>query len=203
MMLRRVHILALLALALFIAGGNAAAVAPPADEQIRLDELVASVDADRRITPDEQALLEEARGRMLSAPARLGDVRGHWQVDVIRFDAGGIRRGASFQASIDDTADGVLGFARVGDSTAARQLLLPVRGEPQMLAMIGSAMQALMEHDPSEDAPASWREPAAFEQLSGGRLRRLDDGSLLLVLLSSQARFAIYHLSQLPDRPGA
>ncbi|MDR7191643.1 hypothetical protein J2W68_000345 [Luteimonas terrae] len=64
-------------------------------------------------------------------------------------------------------------------------------------------MQALTEHDPSEDVPLSLREAAPFEQLSGGRLRRLDDGSLLLVLLSSQARFAIYHLSQLPDRPDA
>jgi len=203
MMLRRGHIVAVLTASILIAGSSVAAVAPSAAEQIRLDDIVASVDANRRATPEEQALIEQARARMLSAPAPLGDVRGYWQVDVVRMDAGGIRRGAPFSATINHDADGRLGFARVGDEATLQHLLLPVPGEPQMLAMIGSSMQALMEHDLPESLSTSVRDPVPFERLAGGRLRRLADGSLLLVLLSSQARFAIYHLSPYPTLPDA
>jgi hypothetical protein len=140
------------------------------------------------------ALLQRAR-----TPLPLGDVTGAWQVRSVQASGDTVWDYPFFAARIDRSDCG-FDFRKTSGSQRRSGQLLPVSPEARALAFLGTATVndnrtgAYGAHNPPTGTPAGSEGAAPVN--SAGRLLRIGDGELLMLLDLDADGFELYHLKR-------
>lgn len=140
------------------------------------------------------ALLQRARN-----PLPLGDVTGAWQVRSVQASGDTVWDYPFFTARID-RADCGFDFRKTSGSQRRSGRLLPVSAEARALAFLGTATVndnrtgAYGAQNPPTGTPAGSEGDAPVN--SAGRLLRIGDGELLMILDVDADGFELYHLKR-------